>query len=147
MSNMHKKCPIWCKTISDTFNLGTNININNQVRIISNILVVEAASVPIVRTPHSTIYGTTKESYNGREFSAFEGIPYSKPPVGVLRFAVIVIYSNCCSKLLTEIFWGNFFQEPQPTKPASLIYANNTYICMQYCPIPGFEGPLGILIQ
>lgn len=47
-------------------------------------LVFEAvADVPTVKTPHSTIYGHIKESYNGKEFSAFEGIPYAKPPSAI----------------------------------------------------------------
>uniref|UniRef100_A0A0C9PV54 Carboxylic ester hydrolase n=2 Tax=Fopius arisanus TaxID=64838 RepID=A0A0C9PV54_9HYME len=41
---------------------------------------------PIVKTPLGKLRGTYKTSFNGRQFRAFEGIPYAKPPVGKLRF-------------------------------------------------------------
>lgn len=44
--------------------------------------------VPRVKTPKGVVVGYHKQSYNGRTYSAFEGIPYAKKPVGELRFEV-----------------------------------------------------------
>ncbi|KAF2892558.1 hypothetical protein ILUMI_13618 [Ignelater luminosus] len=41
---------------------------------------------PTVNTPLGLIRGHYKQSYEGHIFSAFEGIPYAKPPLGPLRF-------------------------------------------------------------
>ncbi|KYB24865.1 Venom carboxylesterase-6-like Protein [Tribolium castaneum] len=43
-------------------------------------------SRPLVQTPLGAIQGHTKTSHNGRNFSAFEGVPFAKPPVGPKRF-------------------------------------------------------------
>lgn len=45
---------------------------------------------PTVQTPSGKIKGHYEKSLNGREFRSFEGIPYAKPPVGLLRFQVII---------------------------------------------------------
>lgn len=51
-------------------------------------MVVFGAQAPIVRTPLGSVMGRHIKSYGGRTVSAFEGIPYAKPPVGDLRFKV-----------------------------------------------------------
>lgn len=43
---------------------------------------------PIVKLPQGNVIGQVKQSYYGRNFSSFEGIPYAKPPIGELRFEV-----------------------------------------------------------
>lgn len=43
----------------------------------------------IVDTNYGQVLGTTDISRNGREFFSFLGIPYAKPPIGNLRYAVI----------------------------------------------------------
>ncbi|KAI7815090.1 carboxylesterase, partial [Rhyzopertha dominica] len=44
------------------------------------------ASGPVVETKLGKVRGQFKKSYEGKTYSAFEGIPYAKPPVGNLRF-------------------------------------------------------------
>lgn len=53
----------------------------------SNIFISIEAS-PVVQIKNGTLEGTVMKSRNGREFWAFRGIPYAKPPVGELRFEV-----------------------------------------------------------
>ena len=43
---------------------------------------------PLVSIPLGQIQGSFMSSASGREFMAFRGIPYAKPPVGELRFKV-----------------------------------------------------------
>ena len=38
------------------------------------------------------LYGHHKNSSKGRQYVAFEGIPYALPPVGKLRFEVLNIF-------------------------------------------------------
>ncbi|CAG9837941.1 unnamed protein product [Diabrotica balteata] len=76
---------------------------------------------PLVKTPQGTVRGYHKKSFGGRQFLAFEGIPYAKPPVGNLRFA-----------------------EPEPAnKWTGQLIGNKTYMCLGYIPIPGMKGFLG----
>lgn len=49
---------------------------------------VLAEEKPIVKTKNGLIRGIYKRSNNGREFTAFEGIPYAEPPIGNRRFKV-----------------------------------------------------------
>lgn len=44
--------------------------------------------LPVVETSQGSLQGKYMITKQGREFSAFLGIPYAKPPVGQLRFAV-----------------------------------------------------------
>lgn len=44
---------------------------------------------PIVQTHLGGIKGRYKDSYAGKKYEAYEGIPYAKPPVGKRRFQVI----------------------------------------------------------
>nr|AAX58713.1 pheromone-degrading enzyme [Popillia japonica] len=41
---------------------------------------------PTLEISTGVLQGTYKTSYNGRKFSAFDGVPYARPPVGELRF-------------------------------------------------------------
>ncbi|KAK4880602.1 hypothetical protein RN001_008748 [Aquatica leii] len=41
---------------------------------------------PIVKVRQGLLRGTIKETRNGRQFFAFQGIPYAEPPTGALRF-------------------------------------------------------------
>lgn len=44
--------------------------------------------IPKVKTLNGVVVGHHRKSYNGRIYSAFEGIPYARKPVGQLRFEV-----------------------------------------------------------
>ena len=44
--------------------------------------------LPEVVTHQGLLKGTTQTSFRGKEFLAFLGIPYAKPPIGKLRFKV-----------------------------------------------------------
>lgn len=44
--------------------------------------------VPRVKTPLGAIKGYYKISENGRQYEAYEGIPYALPPIGKFRFRV-----------------------------------------------------------
>lgn len=47
---------------------------------------------PAVQTPLGKVVGSYAKSFEGRNISAFEGIPYAKPPVDELRFHVSSIF-------------------------------------------------------
>ncbi|KAK9872455.1 hypothetical protein WA026_017924 [Henosepilachna vigintioctopunctata] len=66
-------------------------------------------SVPRAHLKQGVVQGTNRKSYDGRTFSAFEGIPYAKPPVGELRFREPVA-APC---------WNN------------VLIANKSYMCSQ----------------
>jgi hypothetical protein len=51
-----------------------------------------APKSPIVYTKYGPAIGLTEVSRNKREFMSFRGIPYAKPPVGELRFAVSNVF-------------------------------------------------------
>ncbi|CAH2011924.1 unnamed protein product [Acanthoscelides obtectus] len=80
-----------------------------------------ALAVPKASIPQGALEGSYKRSYFGRTFSAFEGIPYAKPPVEDLRFA--------------------------PPEPADgwegVLKADKMYMCEQYIPYPIVEGIQG----
>ncbi|KAB0800464.1 hypothetical protein PPYR_06204 [Photinus pyralis] len=68
-----------------------------------------ANDLPLVQTSLGKISGFYMSSFGGRVFSAFEGIPYAKPPVGDLRF-----------------------EPPQPVLPwKDVLNANARYTCKQ----------------
>jgi carboxylesterase type B len=46
----------------------------------------------VVTTSLGKIRGYFKTSHDGRKFSAFEGVPFAKPPIGNRRFEVGVSY-------------------------------------------------------
>ncbi|KRT80243.1 hydrolase [Oryctes borbonicus] len=64
---------------------------------------------PLVTIKDGLIRGTYQQSYEGRTYVAFEGIPYAQPPVQNLRF-----------------------EDPEPVKPwTGILQATSTYSCMQ----------------
>ncbi|KAF2897292.1 hypothetical protein ILUMI_08884, partial [Ignelater luminosus] len=84
-------------------------------------MIVFGAQAPIVRTPSGSVMGRHIKSYGGRTVSAFEGIPFAKPPIGDLRF-----------------------KEPKKAEPwTSILVANKTYTCMQYTAIVPSKSVLG----
>jgi len=44
----------------------------------------------MIRTKQGEIEGTIVEGRNGVFFQAYYGIPYAKPPLGTLRFEVLI---------------------------------------------------------
>lgn len=42
----------------------------------------------IVKIDQGLLRGSTLKTRNGRDFKAFQGIPYAKPPINKLRFEV-----------------------------------------------------------
>lgn len=50
------------------------------------ILARSAEDAPRVKTPLGAVKGYYKISANGRQYEAYEGIPYALPPIGKLRF-------------------------------------------------------------
>nr|CAI5847819.1 unnamed protein product [Callosobruchus analis] len=77
--------------------------------------------LPRVSIPQGALQGFYKSSYHGRTFSAFEGIPYAKPPVGDLRFL-----------------------PPQSADGwKGVLNADRAYTCTQYLPLPIVEAILG----
>jgi carboxylesterase type B len=43
--------------------------------------------VPVVEAPCGKVSGVRSATRDGREMFSYKGIPYAKPPVGILRFA------------------------------------------------------------
>lgn len=50
---------------------------------------------PTVQTPLGTIVGSYEKSYEGNTYASYLGIPFAKPPVGNLRFAVSTEAQYC----------------------------------------------------
>ncbi|XP_076285599.1 carboxylic ester hydrolase-like isoform X2 [Lasioglossum baleicum] len=48
-------------------------------------------TAPKVKTPLGCIKGYCKLSANGRQYQAYEGIPYALPPIGKLRFKKLTL--------------------------------------------------------
>ncbi|KAJ8924272.1 hypothetical protein NQ315_007064 [Exocentrus adspersus] len=75
----------------------------------------------IISLPQGKVQGFLKKSYDGNTFTAFEGIPYAKPPVGDLRF-----------------------EEPVPAGEwQGVLAARNNYMCLNFLPLPMVYGPRG----
>lgn len=47
-------------------------------------------SQPIIETTEGKLMGILNESENGYKFYTFKNIPYAKPPINELRFAVSI---------------------------------------------------------
>ncbi|KAK4880937.1 hypothetical protein RN001_004256 [Aquatica leii] len=63
-----------------------------------------------VKLPLGSVNGHLSETWNGKQYIGFEGIPYATPPVGELRF-----------------------EEPRVVERwDSVLEANRTYTCLQY---------------
>lgn len=60
-----------------------------RIVIVASILNPTGVGGQIVNTTTGLLQGTTLTARNGREFSAFMGIPYGKSPEGNLRFQVL----------------------------------------------------------
>ncbi|KAF7267656.1 hypothetical protein GWI33_019145 [Rhynchophorus ferrugineus] len=76
---------------------------------------------PTVQVPQGLIKGTYEKSYRNRTYSAFEGIPFAKPPIGNLRFQAPV----------SADAWNGTLK------------ANKKYECLQFIPFSLFFGPRG----
>lgn len=67
-----------------------------------------------VRAKEGTLKGTLLKSRNGKNYRAFYGIPFAKPPIGDLRFevnrqTVTILVSRCLggqgNRILTFFFF------------------------------------------
>lgn len=47
--------------------------------------IIESHSEPLVEISEGFLKGTTLTTRNGRNISAFMGVPYAQPPIGDLR--------------------------------------------------------------
>lgn len=56
-------------------------------------------SEPIVTVEQGKLRGSVVKSVLGTSYIAFKGIPFAAPPIGDLRFKVIIILRNCLSGL------------------------------------------------
>lgn len=58
----------------------------------NGVIEIKSASVvgdgPIVQTPKGPVQGVVVTTEQGREYNAFLGIPFGKPPVDELRYKV-----------------------------------------------------------
>lgn len=50
----------------------------------------ESAQHPVVQTAHGALRGRIATSDRRGEYFSFQGIPYAQPPVGDLRFQVML---------------------------------------------------------
>ncbi|XP_072398062.1 venom carboxylesterase-6-like [Diabrotica undecimpunctata] len=74
------------------------------------VVICKDSPPPTVTLPLGVVEGYVKKTVNGKEFNAFEGIPYASPPVGDLRF-----------------------EKPVPVKPWTGIWkAKTIFRCIQY---------------
>lgn len=57
---------------------------------------------PVVKIPLGAVQGYWAKSVDGRQYAAFEGIPYAEKPIGNLRFEVCtnILCNNCLSRFL-----------------------------------------------
>lgn len=51
-----------------------------------------AYSEPTITISNGTLVGTIMRTRLGREINAYRGIPYAAPPIGELRFKVIIFF-------------------------------------------------------
>lgn len=58
------------------------------IQIFCNFSFVLGNDPPLVKTSSGKVQGYWAESYDGRQYAAFEGIPYAEKPLGKLRFEV-----------------------------------------------------------
>lgn len=56
--------------------------------LMTSLVVAVSEGLPQVKLDNGIFTGIQMESYNGKAFNAFLGIPYAKPPIGDLRFKV-----------------------------------------------------------
>ena len=57
-----------------------------------NYLLLNLNALPQIKLPQGLIDGKLMLSESGQKYFAFFGIPYALPPVGSLRFKVILSY-------------------------------------------------------
>lgn len=66
--------------------------VNSLILFILSVIVILigeiSANEPLVKIKNGNLLGSLMQTRNGKEFSAFQGIPYAKPPLDELRFLV-----------------------------------------------------------
>ncbi|KAF2904191.1 hypothetical protein ILUMI_01983 [Ignelater luminosus] len=82
---------------------------------------------PLIETTLGKIRGYYLQSYGGRKFAAFEGIPYAKPPIDDLRFEKPVeiepwtgVLNATVSHTCIQVFWIT----PEPAGSEDCLYLN-----------------------
>lgn len=48
----------------------------------------------LVTIPQGTLEGIELTNENGKNFTGYRGVPYAKPPLGDLKFKVIIVFST-----------------------------------------------------
>lgn len=56
----------------------------------SIIMVLGNRELPQLKIDQGVLRGVYRQTWKGKTFSSFTGIPYAKPPIGSLRFKVIL---------------------------------------------------------
>lgn len=54
--------------------------------VVSDLPSVKSGDAPVIELVNGRVKGEEKESRDDRDFFAYRGIPYAKPPLGNLRF-------------------------------------------------------------
>lgn len=75
------------KQLSENYTLVTAM-VLLCVQLLALVAVCAASLGPVVHIDDGILRGRYLATRNGREFSAFQAIPFARPPVGHLRFQV-----------------------------------------------------------
>lgn len=105
-----------------------------------------AENAPRVRTPLGAVKGYYKVSQNGRQYEAFEGIPYALPPIGKLRFKPPHKLPPWIGELQATKFGAACLQYDQVSDPSAdaVIGAEDCLYLNVYVPVRENVGNLRI---
>lgn len=63
---------------------------------------LQNATLPHIKIKQGELKGTLESLSSGGSFASFKGIPYAKPPIGNLRFGVIIFSTRSHMFLSTQ---------------------------------------------